>query len=261
MPGVLPNLQKFFRPDGRTMILPIDHGTAIPVPGLEYPDKLISAVQPYYDAFVVNYGIARACAAELQGSAICLRTDVYKPAVAGNRDYGTFQVYGAPEAERLGAHGVMNMLYPHHAEEDRITTEAAVLIAECHRANLPVILEALPFGLGRTADYTPENISFAVRAAAELGADVVKTAYPGNREAFRKICQSCPVPVIILGGAAGGRPEDVLGTVEEAIGAGAAGVAIGRNVWQAADPVKMAKALFAIVHENESAVAASRLLA
>ena len=117
------------------------------------------------------------------------------------------------------------------ADEARQFRESARLISECHAAGLAVITEVLPFGLGKTEHYTPENISFAVRAAAELGADVVKTAWPGDKDAFRRIVDACFVPVIVLGGAAGD-DASILKMVEDAISAGASGIAIGRNVWQ-----------------------------
>jgi DhnA family fructose-bisphosphate aldolase class Ia len=251
-----PLLQPFFRADGRTVIVPIDHGVSVPVPGLEHPEELIAALRPRADGFVVNYGTSRACRAALDGRGICLRMDVYKPARPGHPDHGAWMAFGAADAVRVGAHAAMHMLYPHHPDEARQFRESARLISECHAAGLPVITEALPFGLGRTADYTPENISFAVRAAAELGADIVKTAWPGDKDAFRRIVDACFVPVIILGGAAGNDDAALLRMVADAVEAGAAGIAIGRNVWQNPNPVLMLRRLFAIVHENAIAAEA-----
>ena len=256
--SVLPHLRSFLRPDGRTVILPIDHGTAIPVPGMEDPAALIRATHPWADGFVVNAGVARACRAELSGRAMCLRTDVYKPARDGQPDHGAWMIYSAADAIRLGAAGVMHMLYTHHADEARQFRESARLISECHSAGLPVITEALPFGIGCGPDYTEENISFAVRAAAELGADVVKTAWPGSEAALRRIVDACFVPVIVLGGAASDE-AGILQMTESAIQAGAAGIAIGRNVWQHSNPALMLRRLHAIVHEGATASAAGQL--
>lgn len=250
MSSLSKNLRTFFKADGRTTILPIDHGTAIPVPELRDPRRLIASVRDFCDGFVVNYGLARVAEGELLGRGVCLRTDVYKPAAPGNRDHGSYQVYGAEEAMRVGARAVMNMLYTHHPEEDRLFCECACLISECHRHGLPVILEALPYGIGRPAEYTVENVRLAVRAAGELGADVVKTAYPGDQHGFAAIVAESLVPVIVLGGAASADEVAVLGSVREALDAGAAGVAIGRNVWQHARPAAMARALHLLVHED-----------
>lgn len=251
------NLNRFFSPsaDGtpRAMILPVDHGTAIPVPGLRDLPGVIEQTKPSYNGYVVNYGAAQACQAALAGKGICLRTDVYKPGYADNPKRDSYRVFGAYDAVRCGAHAVMNMLYVHHPEEDRIFTEAATLISECHDAAIPVILETLPYGIGRPADYTPENIAFAVRAAAELGADVVKTAYPGDKEAFAEIVASSFVPVIVLGGAPTDDARTFLQSIRDVIDAGAAGIAVGRNVWAHPQPAKMAAALHAIVHGGKDA--------
>lgn len=260
MPTTASNLARFFRrsADGklRTLILPVDHGTAIPVPGLRDLPGLLTSVNPWYDGYVLNYGGVRAAGAAAQGRGICFRTDVYKPAHGENPNRGSYQVYGAVEAVRLGAHAVMNMLYTHHPEEDRIFAEAATLISECHAAGVPVILESLPFGIGRPAEYTPENIGFAVRAAAELGADVVKTAYPDDKAAFAEIVAAALVPVIVLGGAPTDDERGFLQGVRDAIDAGASGIAIGRNVWAHPQPAQMARALHAIVHGGASVDAA-----
>lgn len=256
------NLAQFFQPDGRTLILPIDHGTAIPVPGLEDPAALIGRLNPYVDGYVVNLGVAFAAAEALDGKGICLRTDCYKPRFGDNLDEGSYRLYGADQALVCGAHAMMNMLYSNHPNESGITREVAELIGESLESDVPVILEALPFGIGRPADYTVENIGFTVRAAAELGADVVKTAYPTNASSdeFRAIVDACFVPVIILGGAAVGDDRALLEMVRKSLDAGGAGIAVGRNVWQHSSPDKIAKALHALVHEDASVDSALKCL-
>ncbi len=256
------NLSQFFQSDGRTIILPIDHGTVIPVPGLESPAALIGAMNPFVDGYVVNLGVAISAKEELQVKGVCLRTDCYKPRHGENMDEGSYRIFGADEACEVGANAMMNMLYLHHSNEAGIIRDAGELIGESLEANVPVILESLPFSIGRADDYTVENIGFAVRVAAELGADVVKTAFPtgGSVDDFKKIVDACFVPVIVLGGAAMGDDEALLSMVKNSIDAGAKGIAIGRNVWQHADPTKIASALRAIVHEEESVDSALKLL-
>jgi DhnA family fructose-bisphosphate aldolase class Ia len=249
----------FFK-NGKTVILPIDHGTAIPVAGLEHPGELITSMNAHVDGYVVNLGVARAFKKELKGKGVCLRTDVYKPVHGKNDDKGAYQMYSIDTAETIGAHAVMNMLYTHHAQEDVIAGECSDLIDDSLESDVMVILEALPYGIGRPNDYTPENISFCTRMAAELGADVVKTAYPGDKEAFRKIVDATFVPVIVLGGPAMGDDLSLLSMVADAMDAGASGIAIGRNVWQHAQPAKLAAALNAIVHGGDSAETAIKLL-
>lgn len=256
------NLSHFLQSDGRTVIVPIDHGTAIPVPGMGDTGGLIEALAPSADGFVVNLGVAQAFRDVIGEKGLCLRTDCYKPVYGDNPDEGSFRLYGADEASEVGAHAMMNMLYLHHRNEADIFRECAELIAESIEAEIPVIVETLPFGIGRPDDYTVENIGFAARAAAELGADIVKTAYPTGASAdeFKAIVDSVFVPVIILGGAAMGDDEALLAMVKNATDAGAAGIAVGRNVWQHPSPGKITAALAAIVHDDATVDSAMKLL-
>lgn len=250
----LDNLQQFFREDGRSIILPIDHGTAVPVPGLESPRALIEELNPHVDGYVVNLGLGIACLDLLEDKGVCLRTDCYKPVFGDNTDEGSFRLYSMDEAATIGANAVMNMCYVHHPNEVGILRDCAELIAESLEEEIPVILETLPFGIGRPADYTVANIGFAMRMAAELGADVVKTAYPTGAtvEQFRALVDACFVPVIVLGGSPMGDDRALLTMVRNALDAGAVGIAIGRNVWQHPTPKRIAAALEAVVHEDAS---------
>ncbi|MBE7498618.1 MAG: hypothetical protein HS117_27075 [Verrucomicrobiaceae bacterium] len=255
------NLEAFFR-DGKTVILPIDHGCAIPVPGLANPFALIEKVNPYVDGYVMNLGVALRAGDMLAGKGICLRADVYNTRTEGH-GAGSIGMWGCEEAEMVGANAVMTMLYPGIARENIHFQECADLIRGSLDTDIPVIIEALPYGLGQTAKYTCENIAFAVRLGAEIGADVVKTPYPVDAQSpddFRRIVESCFVPVIILGGAAMNDDTSLLKTVEDAMEAGASGIAIGRNVWQHKSPAAIARSLAAIVHEDASALEALALL-
>ncbi len=255
------NLKHFFHPaTNRTVMIPIDHGTLLPVPGLEDTGALIEELKSYCDGFIVNLGVARAFKKELAGKGVVLRTDTGNTCVENSNADGSFRIYGIEEAKAVGAHALMNMTFPGHQREMANLIDCADLIAECINEPHPIMLESLPYGLGKAWDYTPEKIHFATRLACELGADVVKTAYPGDRHAFEKTVDEAYVPVVILGGAAGSNREQLLADVADAIGAGCSGIAIGRNVWQAPEPVKMAKALHAIVHENAAAAQAALLL-
>ncbi len=256
------NLSKFFQADGKTVILPIDHGTVIPVQGLDRPGEVIESVRDSVDGFVVNLGVAQVCTSELEGKGVCLRTDGYKPTYPGNPDKGSYKLFTAEDADAVGAHAMMNMCYLHHPREAENFQDCASIITEGRDYGIPVILESLPFSIGRPDDYTVENIGFAVRLAAELGANVVKTAYPtnGSVEAFRAIIDAALVPVIVLGGAAMGDDEALLSMVRNSMDAGARGVAVGRNVWQHANPNAVAAALNAIVHEDASVELALKLV-
>jgi DhnA family fructose-bisphosphate aldolase class Ia len=237
------NLETFFR-DGKTVILPIDHGCAIPVPGLENPFAMVEKVNEFVDGYVMNLGVALRAGDILAGA-------------------GSIGMWNCEDAEMVGANAVMSMLYPGIAYENINFQENADLIRGSMDTDIPVIIEALPHGLGVKDKYTCENIQFATRLAAEIGADVVKTPYPIDAKSpddFRRIVENCFVPIIILGGPAMNDDTDLLKTVEDAMEAGAAGIAIGRNVWQHKNPAAIARSLAAIVHEDASALEALALL-
>jgi len=116
----------------------------------ERPGDLIEALKPSVDGFVVNYGVARACRDELAETGLCLRTDIYKP----DMPQGSVKLVGGEEAREVGACAMMHMLYPGHADEARIVRECSDTIREGIRPNVPVIVEALPVGLGMASAYT-----------------------------------------------------------------------------------------------------------
>jgi DhnA family fructose-bisphosphate aldolase class Ia len=80
-----------------------------------------------------------------------------------------------------------------------------------------------------------------------MGADFIKIAYTGTAESFKRLALGCFVPVFVLGGESKAEAQ-ILGQVKEAMAAGAAGVAMGRNVWQHRDPVAMTRAIVEVVH-------------
>ena len=106
-------------------------------------------------------------------------------------------------------------------------------------------------------EHDAEALGHAARFGEELGADVIKTAYSGDAESFEHVCESTRLPVVI----AGGEPDGDLASLQAvrgAMDAGAAGVSMGRTVFQHDDPYKMARAVAAVVHDDLSAEDASR---
>jgi fructose-bisphosphate aldolase/2-amino-3,7-dideoxy-D-threo-hept-6-ulosonate synthase len=110
-----------------------------------------------------------------------------------------------------------------------------------------------PRGAKATKEREAENIMIAARAAAEAGADIVKTSYTGNIDSFREVTRGCPVPVVVAGGPRMATSEELLQMISESMEAGAAGVAMGRNVFQAEDVRGMVKAISLVVHQGYDA--------
>jgi class I fructose-bisphosphate aldolase len=108
--------------------------------------------------------------------------------------------------------------------------------------------------------YDPKVVAHCARLGAELGADIVKVPYTGSPETFASVVEGCPVPVVIAGGPKMKTEREVLEMVYGALQAGAKGLSIGRNVFQAKNRVQMVKALYKLVHENASVEEALSLL-
>ena len=120
---------------------------------------------------------------------------------------------------------------------------------ECQRWGLPLLAMMYPTE-ELLAERGHEAELLAVRAGAELGADIVKTSYTGDADSFKRLVDACPAPVVIAGGPQRGTPMETLEMVSTAMSFGAAGVALGRNVWQSGEPRRMTAALVRIVHEG-----------
>jgi putative autoinducer-2 (AI-2) aldolase len=83
----------------------------------------------------------------------------------------------------------------------------------------------------------------------------VKTYYV---EDFDIVTAACPVPVVIAGGKKLSEP-DALKMARNAIDAGAAGVDMGRNIFQSDAPIAMIQAVRKVVHDNMPAAEAHQL--
>jgi len=127
-------------------------------------------------------------------------------------------------------------------------TRIAEVVRHAEAFELPVMLEPIVVGEERT----PEAIAVegdGARAALEVGADIIKVAYPGP-ELMAAWASELRIPLVILGGPRSGDPEGVIALAGEAVEHGARGIVIGRNVWQRPPDVtrELMQRLHGIVH-------------
>jgi fructose-bisphosphate aldolase/2-amino-3,7-dideoxy-D-threo-hept-6-ulosonate synthase len=120
---------------------------------------------------------------------------------------------------------------------------------ECREFGMPLLAMMYPRGENIENEYDVQVVKIAARVAAELGADLVKTNWTGDPDSFKEVVTGCMAPVIIAGGAKASVRE-LLEVTKQSIEVGGAGVAYGRNVFQAEDPTKVVKALYLVVHKN-----------
>lgn len=159
-------------------------------------------------------------------------------------------VCSVERALKMGADGVSIHINIGADEEPEMLQDARNVVESSREWGLPLIAMMYPRGKKIKDENAPEVVNIAVRAGAELGADIVKTNYTGDIDSFKYIVKSVHVPVIIAGGPKTDTIQDLLQLVYDSIQAGGRGVAFGRNVFQAEDPIKIVKALSKIVHHN-----------
>jgi fructose-bisphosphate aldolase/2-amino-3,7-dideoxy-D-threo-hept-6-ulosonate synthase len=119
---------------------------------------------------------------------------------------------------------------------------------DCNRWGMPLLIMSYPRGKGIDS-FSPQTVGHAVRVAEELGADMIKTNYPGTPEAFGKIVKACSVPVFIAGGEKTGDLES-LQIIRDSVKVGGAGVCVGRNSFQREDTRAFVQALCQVVHDE-----------
>ena len=153
------------------------------------------------------------------------------------------------EAVKLGADGVSLHINIGTQSDPEMLEILGSVSRECRDLGMPLIAMMYPRGENIKDEYDVEVVKIAARVAAELGADIVKTNWTGDPDSFKEVVRGCMAPVIIAGGEKGGIKE-VLETTKQSIEVGGAGVAYGRNVFQASDPTKVVRALYFIVHKG-----------
>lgn len=258
MAQTVSRMNHIFGTDGKTFILAMDHGSNFNVlPAMKDTKTLIRELAAAgADAFLSTIGMAENFAGSFLGKGIILRIDG-GVSFLGDHKAPMQIVATAEDALRLGADSVITMSFPGSVHEAEVLSNLARVCLDCHKWGLPVTAEALPRGFEKAGDSrTPENITFACRQAAELGADIVKTVYTGDPESFRTLTESVYVPVVILGGAKKVPERELLQEIRDALDAGASGVAMGRNIWGNEDPVRYAAAIAKLIHEDCSVDAA-----
>jgi DhnA family fructose-bisphosphate aldolase class Ia len=252
-------LHHLLKPDRRALIVAMDHaGLDGPMKGLERPaDTIRQITAGGADAVLTTYGVARTFAKELSGLGLILRADGGSTGLGTGKGPKMVQ-FTIESALRLGADALAICAYPGAANEEESLTNLAQLVESAHAWGMPVLAEMVPGGFDSGPEFrTLQRIRAAARVGAELGADMIKCPYV---EGFEQVVAGTYVPVVILGGAKQGGEREMLEKIHSACVAGAAGVAVGRNIWQAPDTQKMTSAVAAIIHHGATVEQAISLL-
>ena len=242
--GMKNRMARVFDPkSGRTVMLAVDHGYFQgPTTGLERIDLSIVPLLPYCDALFCTRGILRSVIPAWAQRPMVLRASG-GPSIL--KELSDEQIaMDMEDAVRLNAAGVGIQVFIGGEHETRSIHNMTKLIDAGLRVGMPVMgVTAVGTNMVRDARY----FRLACRIIAELGAQYVKTYYV--EDGFETVTSSCPVPIVMAGGKK--LPElEALTMAYNAVQQGAAGVDMGRNIFQSDAPKAMIQAVHAVVHQN-----------
>jgi fructose-bisphosphate aldolase, class I len=250
---------RIFGPDGKTVVLPLDHGSMLGrVPGLEDPVKALATfLSLSCDGFLIGPGVAARSVslfANRGAPARLLTIDSYWNA---GQTGTTAMISDVQTAAALGADAVKILMPWNVPAPVRAATVSMLssVVAAAAPFGIPVMAEPIAFEMERG----PEAVKIegdGCRVAMELGVDILKVAYPGDVETLAAWRSELQLPIVMLGGPKSGTTEDLLAMVADAMKAGANGIVIGRRVWQRPidEAAGLLEKLYAIVHSTAVSV-------
>lgn len=245
--GMKHRMSQLFNPKtGKTVMLAFDHGYFQgPTTGLERIDLTIAPLMPYADVLMCTRGIARQVVDPALAKPLALRASGGMSVMSelSNEEVAV----AIDDAVRLNASAIAAQVYIGAEYEHQSIMNVIKLIDEGTRVGIPTLAVT---GVGKDMVRDARYFGLATRIAAEIGSHYVKTYF--IEDGFEKVTHGCPIPIVIAGGKK--LPElDALTMAYKAIDQGAAGVDMGRNIFQSEAPVAMIQAVNAVVHENMKA--------
>ncbi len=239
------------RNTGRTVIVPMDHGVSVgPIAGLEDIRSAVVRVAAGGANAVVEHKGMIGAGHRGGGRDIGLIVHLSASTSLAVHPHAKTLVCSVEEAIKLGADAVSIHVNLGNGHEYRMLADFGEVADRARQWGMPLLAMIYPRGEMIADEYSVEVVKHAARVGAELGADLVKVSYTGSPETFRQVVTGCSVPVVIAGGPKMDSERDILEMVKGAVDAGAAGVSIGRNVFQHCNPAAMVKAMVAIVHHG-----------
>ncbi|MEM3133155.1 MAG: hypothetical protein QXV97_00410 [Candidatus Caldarchaeum sp.] len=237
-------LKRIFQADGRTFIFALDHGSFMgPVKGSEKPLEILAKVLGAgVDAVMANLGVIKEYAPVLARKHLGWILTVLDKSP-------TTVLQSLKTASNLGVDAVKYFVKVGGENEREELETLWALSAAAVDFGMPVLAEMFPASISAASAAGIAKIS---RIGAEYGADFIKTMYPGDVDGFRYVVDTCPVPVVVMGGEFVDSELEVLRMVYDSLSAGGAGVAFGRNIFQHPKPEKVTKAIYGLIHEGLS---------
>ena len=244
----------FNRKSGNILVIALDHAIGWGViPGIDHIHKTMKKiVEAQPDAITMLKGTAKQVFPPYAGTIpFIMKATTFSPYQPA---YDT-AVATVDEAVRLGADAIAIGATVCGDHQQQLLTQLGEFSRQAELAGLPSVAHIYPKGnLISKEDWCKEEyVKYAARAGAELGIDIIKTFYTGDKESYARVVKATPAKIVISGGPKLPSLKDVYQMVYDGIQAGAKGVTFGRNVWQANEPGKVIAALKHIIHNQGTA--------
>jgi fructose-bisphosphate aldolase/2-amino-3,7-dideoxy-D-threo-hept-6-ulosonate synthase len=237
------------RDSGNTVIVPLDHGVSVgPIEGLENLAKTVDDVaKGGADAVLMHKGMIQ-WGHRGYGADIGLIIHLSAGTNLGPDPNDKVLVGKVVEAVQLGADAVSIHVNVGAEDESRMLADFGKVARECREYGMPLLAMMYPRGKDIKDSHDVKYVKHVARIGAELGADIIKTVYTGDKKTFKEVVEGCPAPIVIAGGPKIDSDAALFKMIEDAIDCGAKGVSIGRNVFQAKDRVEITRKICKIVH-------------
>lgn len=224
-------------------MLAVDHGYFMgPTHKLEIPRQTIEPLLPYSDAIMCTRGVLRTSVDPKNNVPIVLRVSG-GATIVGDSLTNEAITTSFRDALRLNVAAVALSIFVGSQHEHQTLTNLGRLVNLGEEYGIPVLAVT---AVGKELEKRDARyLALACRIAAEIGAHFVKTYYC---EDFEKVVKGCPVPLVVAGGPKLETELDAFQLAHDAIGDGAVGVDMGRNIWQSDHAVAMIRAIREVVH-------------
>ena len=245
----------------RTVIVPMDHGISVgPIAGLiDMPSTVDKVAEGGANAVLGHMGLPLH-GHRGYGRDVGLIIHLSASSSLGPDPNHKIIVTRVEDAIRVGADAVSIHVNVGADDEAEMLHDLGRTARTCDMWGMPLIAMMYPRGPKVKSEHNVEHVKLAARIGSELGADIVKTNYTGTPETFKEVVQGCNVPVVIAGGPKMDTEKELLQMVYDAIQVGGAGVAFGRNVFQAKNPTLLVKRLCTVVHKGYTAEEAEKVV-
>ncbi|MDR3222718.1 MAG: 2-amino-3,7-dideoxy-D-threo-hept-6-ulosonate synthase [Methanobrevibacter sp.] len=245
----------------KTVIAPMDHGVTIgPISGIINISKTIDSIRNGgANAVLMHKGIVNQ-GHRGYGNDIGLIIHLSASTSLSPDPNNKVLVTSVEKAIQLGADAVSVHVNIGSETEAKMLQELGEIAETCSQWGIPLLAMMYPRGERIIDENDVEVVKHAARVGSELGVDIVKTNYTGSPETFEEVVEGAIVPVVIAGGPKVNTDKELLEMTRDSIEVGGAGVAFGRNLFQAKDPAKMTKAIAEVVHNNLDVEEALKLL-